>query len=726
SEYVDRDTAESIQTGRETLGVALSTAQERLQRVFVVFTLGLLVGVLGMRVWVWPELKEDLLVRGARVIAQTPFDVILLQVKIGFGVGLLAALIALAYYAKEPLTERGIVPESSWGRWQIAGVVVAALFLGLVGTVYGYYVFFPIVFAFLANNAMGAGLAPMYSIVHWTQFILILVISFALAAELPLAMSALSASGIVPYETFRDKWRYAIVLIFVFGAVASPPDPLTQLMWSLPLIVLYAFSLYVTRIVTVAARGRDEIAVAAILRARWNVLAGTAVAVGGLTYAVLQWGGTRLVDETLRPLLPAAIRPAPLPPVEAILGTSRPVAVGVVTVSAALLATLLVALVVSYRAFEAAATRAAAETTGPEDFDVSELSKEGVEAAPPAVFEEMSEEEAVELAREAMDEGRAEKAQSILDRYDDPQQTLEETPVEGETDEGDPFTSTAAGMVDAFTEEETTEDDIGGYWYDIRFIASSLRSRAFRIVAVFMLTLGGIFAFLYRGGIGTIRADFLSRIPPELRPSPAETQWPITLHPVEALIFEIKLATVIAGIVTLPVVFYYAWPALRTRGLIRGNRDVIAIWGVALIGGLIVGSVLGYRFVAPAIISYLVLDAIRAGMAISYRVNNFFWMVFMTTGGFGLLADVPISMVLFREGGLVRFETLYGRWRVIVFAIFVFSALVTPGSLYTMLLVAVPVSLAYLLGLGILWVVTLGGRRGGSAPADGAGEGETA
>ena len=35
----------------------------------------------------------------------------------------------------------------------------------------------------------------------------------------------------------------------------------------------------------------------------------------------------------------------------------------------------------------------------------------------------------------------------------------------------------------------------------------------------------------------------------------------------------------------------------------------------------------------------------------------------------------------------------------------------TPKGTLTMLLFAIPVSLAYLLGLGILWVVTLGGRR---------------
>ncbi|AKH98523.1 twin-arginine translocase subunit TatC [Halanaeroarchaeum sulfurireducens] len=715
SEYVDEDTARSIETGRQTLGVALRTAQERLQKVFIAFVVGMLGAIIAMRSYVWPQFKADLLAKGASVIAQTPFDVILLQVKIGLVVGVFTAIPVLAYYGKEPLVEREIIPDVSVARWKLVVLLVMALALAVGGSVYAYFLFFPLMFQFLAGNALGAGLAPMYSIVDWTEFIMVLAFSFALAAQLPLVMTALSVSGIVPYEVFREKWKYAVVAIFGFGALFSPPDPFTQMMWSLPLLALYGFSLYLSRVVTVAYRGRSQISVTGAILERWNHVVGAAVLGGGIPYVFFSAGGVRIINESVRPALPAAIRPGPLPGIGTVVGMGRPEAILVVAVLSGLLVAVVAAMVVAYAAIVAAEDERSTDLE--EEFDLSRLSVAGVRSAPAAVFEDLTEAEAVAAASEAMDENDPQKAEAILERFDEVREPAQE---EGESEEasGDPVANTTAGMVNAFTEDETTEDDIGGYWHDISFILDSLRSRAFRLASVFLLTMAGIFTFLYRGGIGMIRADFLSRIPEAVRPEPAETAWPITLHPVEALVFEVKIATVIAAIVTVPFVLYYAWPALEERGIIGGDRRYITLWGITITVGLIVGSVLGYQYVAPSIISYLVYDALQAGMIISYRVNNFFWMVFLTTAGIGLLADVPVSMLLFHRGGLVPYRAMREHWRVAVLSTFVIGTVLTPGSLYTMLLVALPLSFAYLFGLGILWVLTLGGRRGGGPPAE--------
>ena len=709
---IDQDTARTIESGRQTLGAVLKTAQDRLKVVFVAFVVGLFAGVIAMRLYIWPTLKRDLLARGAAVIAQTPFDVILLQVKIGLAVGILTALPVLGYYAKRPLADRDLIPDIHVPRWKLAVVALLAVGLSTVGIVYAYFLFFPIMFTFLAGNALGAGLAPLYSIVHWTEFILVLALSFGLAAQLPLAMTALSYTEIVPYETFRDKWKYAVVAIFGFGAMFSPPDPFTQLMWAFPLLLLYGFSLYLSKLVTAGKRGSQQLDFFAALRRRLNRVAGAAVLGGGLVYWFYAAGGLGLFNESIRPVLPALLRPGPLPPVDAALGLPAGAALAVAVALGALFFAILGSLVVLYRATMRAQPESGLPTQAePEVPDLSAVEgAAGVQSLSAEVFAAMDEQTALQAARDAMDAGDPEKAEAIFERFD---AAPEEVDGSGEEDDsGGAVTRTTAGMVNAFTEEETTEDDIGGYYYDIAFVLDSLRSRTFHLVGIFMVVMAGLFMFLYRGGIGTIRADFLSRIPPEIRPDPAATQWPITLHPVEALVFEVKISTVIAAVVTLPVLFYYAWPALESRGWISGNRKAVSVWGLSIIGGVIAGSVIGYIYVAPPIISYLVEDALRAGMVVSYRVNNFFWMVFFTTAGVGLLADIPISMWLFHSGGIVSYDRMRKSWRGVVLVIFVLSTFLSSSSIWTMFLLAIPTSLAYLLGLGVLWVVTLGGRRG--------------
>jgi sec-independent protein translocase protein TatC len=215
------------------------------------------------------------------------------------------------------------------------------------------------------------------------------------------------------------------------------------------------------------------------------------------------------------------------------------------------------------------------------------------------------------------------------------------------------------------------------------------------------------FVFLYQGGIGTLRQIFFGRMP-EGQIAQADI---VTLHPAEALIFEIKFATLLGLVATLPLILYYAWPRLKERGLVGGDRRLLGLWAVTLLVGIVGGSVVGFLSVAPAIISWLAADAIESSMVIYYRINNFGWLVVLTTVGFGLLVEVPVTMFLFHRGGLVSFQTMFDRWRTVVMAIVVFAAFITPSSLLTMLVFAIPVAVAYMAGLGLLWVYTLGGRR---------------
>ncbi|MFB6119792.1 MAG: Sec-independent protein translocase TatC [Halobacteriaceae archaeon] len=693
---MDEDAARAFQSGRETAGAFLSTLQSHLQHVFIAFVVGLLGGILAMRLFVWPTLEADLRMEGVRIITQTPFDVILLQVKIGLIIGALVAVPVLLFSAREELGKRGLINNIPVARWKVVGVVVAAIGLFLLGALYAYYLFFPIMFDFLANNAQQAGLAPHYSIVYWTQFILVLGISFGLAAQLPLVMSALAYSGVVPYEVFRDNWKYAVVIIFVFGGVASPPDPFTQLLWGLPLVSLYGISLYITKVIVTMKRGGADVSPRGLARRHWNHALGAAVLGSLAGYAFAVTGGLTAVDDGLR-AIGSAYR----------FGGTEPWAVAAFV---GVLAFVFTVLVVVYRAVAVASK---AQRSGrPGAIDLRELDEAGVRAAPDEAFADLSEDEALAIANDALEAGDEEKAGAVLDRFDEVEAKAEaeaEGEGEGEAEEGGVVSQTAAGVADAFTDEETTEEDIGGYYYDLRFVLDSVRSSLFRIFAVFLFTMGASFYWLYSGGIGTIRRDFLARLPEGVRTqSPLEI---ITLHPVEALVFEVKVSVLFGAVVALPMVVYAAFPALKDRGVAGGSRRTVAVWGVATLLGLFGGLALGYAYVAPSIISWLVWDAHLADMVITYRVKSFFWLVILTTAGIGFLADVPISMLLFHRGGIVRYPAMRRRWREFAIGTFAFAAVFTPDSLYTMFVIAVPVVAAYFIGLGVLWLVTLGGRR---------------
>ncbi|ODR82369.1 preprotein translocase subunit TatC [Haladaptatus sp. W1] len=740
---IDEDTANTVASGRETIGAMLSTAQTHLQKVFIVFVLGFIGMFYAMSMVVWPFLRDvttsgmsQTVMKHVEIVAVTPFDVILLQAKIAMFSGIILAIPVLLYLGRDSIRQREWYPEFSISYWKIIPLVglAAALFIG--GLAYGYSVYLPLMFQFLAKNAVQANLSPKYGIVQWTEFVLIISLSFGLAAELPLIMSGLSYSGIVKYETFRDKWRYAILIIFVFGAVASPPDPFTQVMWAIPLVILYGFSLYLSKILVTIKRGSSKVSIRKSVAERWNYLLGIALIAGGATYLFFSRAGVSYVNSQLLPALPAEFRPAAFSPIEEALGMPRGTALLLVAGAVAVVALVVAALYYLFVSLEANAAVGQQRSGAPAAIDIEQLDAAGVRAAPPEVFTEMDEGESLDYARAAMEADQPEKAQAIFDRFDEANAEEEEEeaeaaeadqevreaegaplaedvaqqPSQEAQEEGNVLQRTAAGMTNAFTEDETTEDDIGGYYYDFAFILQSLTSKFFRIVGVFMLVLASVFVYLYQGGIGDINSDFTSRVPQSILANGQQLNV-VTLHPVEALIFEVKISTLLAAVSVLPMVLYYSWPAMKERKLVRGNRNVFFLWGGTLFVGLIVGSYVGYTIVAPNIISWLVTDAHNADMLIYYRVKAFFWLVFLTTVGIGLLADVPVTMFLFHWAGIVPFKSMFEYWRGIVIGVFAVAALVTPDSLYTMFLVAIPVSVAYIFGLSVLWIGTLGGRR---------------
>ncbi|KYH25178.1 Sec-independent protein translocase protein TatC [Halalkalicoccus paucihalophilus] len=741
SSIVDEDTARSLDSGRQTIGAVLSTVQTHLQKVFIIFVVGFLGTFYALRAVVWDWLRAvtisgmppDVLER-FDIIVTTPFEVILLQAKIGIVAGIVVAIPPLLYLSRHELRARGYWPRTPIARWKFAGIALMSLLLFLGGVSYAYGIFFPLILGFLAEFSYNVGVDPTWSIVMWTQFLVLLTVSFGLAAQLPLAMSSLAYAEIVPYETFRDKWRYAVLGIFIFGAMFSPPDPISQIMWAVPLVVLYAFSLGMTRVIVTLKRGGRANVRGTIKRNLGTLFGVPLLLAAGLYAALVSGAGEYLNDALLDP------RDIALPQVfwlRELLGVSREAALAIG--AAAVLFAVAFALVVFYlliSSVEEAPTGSTGRMGDPGGIDLAELDAAGVRAAPEAAFEALSEDEALSLARESMANDDPEKAQAILDRFDavnagDDAATEPETETEAGTGTADTGTTeatdeddediggilsgTATGMFAAFSEEKD-EDDIGGYIYDIKYIADSLRSRLLWIFAVFGAVLLGVFTFFYMGGVRIITQDFVSRMPRAV--VSIDDVRIIDLHPVETLMFIIKVSTLVGLLSILPMVLYFAWPAMKERGLTHGQRSVVYEWTIAIALALAGGTLLGYYYIAPGLIGFLVYDATQAGMVISYRISKFSWLIIYTTVGVGLLACVPITMWMLFRGKIASYRAMRNRWREVTIAVFAVAGIFTPVSVLTMFLVAIPTMFAYGLGLAGLFVVTLGGRRDfGERPA---------
>jgi sec-independent protein translocase protein TatC len=73
--------------------------------------------------------------------------------------------------------------------------------------------------------------------------VLFLPLGFGISFQLPLVMLFINRIGIVPVATYVQKWRIAILAIFVISMILTPADPISMLLMAGPLTILYFFGI---------------------------------------------------------------------------------------------------------------------------------------------------------------------------------------------------------------------------------------------------------------------------------------------------------------------------------------------------------------------------------------------------------------------------------------------------------------------------------------------------
>ena len=120
-------------------------------------------------------------------------------------------------------------------------VLLSSIFF-VGGALFGYFVVFPFGFQFFMGFASDY-VRPLPSMKEYLSFSAKLLFAFGVVFELPLFITFLARLGIVDAPFLKAKRKYAILLFFVFAAILTPPDVITQIMMAGPLIFLYEISI---------------------------------------------------------------------------------------------------------------------------------------------------------------------------------------------------------------------------------------------------------------------------------------------------------------------------------------------------------------------------------------------------------------------------------------------------------------------------------------------------
>lgn len=133
----------------------------------------------------------------------------------------------------------GLYPKER--RLLIPIAIISSLFF-VGGALFGYFIVFPYGFKFLLGFATET-LRPLPSMKEYLSFSAKLLLAFGFVFELPIVITFLAKLGLVTVPFLKRNRKYALLLFFVGSAILTPPDVVTQIMMSVPLMILYEISI---------------------------------------------------------------------------------------------------------------------------------------------------------------------------------------------------------------------------------------------------------------------------------------------------------------------------------------------------------------------------------------------------------------------------------------------------------------------------------------------------
>ncbi|MBC6963032.1 MAG: twin-arginine translocase subunit TatC, partial [Nitrosomonas sp.] len=159
----------------------------------------------------------------------------------------------------------------------------------------------------------------------------------------------------------------------------------------------------------------------------------------------------------------------------------------------------------------------------------------------------------------------------------------------------------------------------------------------------------------------------------------------------------IKVALMVAFLVTLPHTLYQVW-AFVAPGLYSHEKRLFL--PLVFISSLLffAGMAFAYFVVLPLVFEFIVYFA-PEGVAVMTDISEYLNFVLTMFLAFGITFEVPVFVLILIRTGLVSIEKMKSIRRFVLVGAFIIGAIFTPPDVMSQILLAIPLYLLYELGI---------------------------
>lgn len=143
------------------------------------------------------------------------------------------------YFLKPGLTKREIKATR--------GVVFFSTLLFAAGVLFGYFLIAPLSVLFLGGYQVSDLVANQINLNSFITTVSSVTLAAGLIFQLPIVIYFLSKLGIVSPELLKKYRKHSLVIVLILSAIITPPDIMSQVLVTIPVMFLYEISIFISR-----------------------------------------------------------------------------------------------------------------------------------------------------------------------------------------------------------------------------------------------------------------------------------------------------------------------------------------------------------------------------------------------------------------------------------------------------------------------------------------------